>query len=118
MLSLFVSIEHGLHKSPQPTSRLALEPILPVNLRLKPVPNADKFSGLQGIWLYSEQTGSWTHRGLVACSMRAEAPFVQASLDTTKWHIIPRTERGRGPLAILRNRSASYITPRQVDLKR
>ena len=51
MLSLFVTIEHGLHKSPQPTSRLALEPIpwrLPVNFRLEPVPNAEQFSDLQG----------------------------------------------------------------------
>ena len=44
MFSLFVTIEHGLHKSPQPTSRLALDPIpwrLPVNLRLEPVPSAE-----------------------------------------------------------------------------
>ena len=49
LLSLFVTVEPGLHKSPQRTSRLALEPIpwlLPVNLRLEPVPNAEQFSGL------------------------------------------------------------------------
>lgn len=48
MLSLFVTIEHGL---PQPASMLALEPIprqLPVNLRLKSVPVVDQLSGLQG----------------------------------------------------------------------
>ena len=85
MPSSVVTAETGLHKSPQPTSRLALEPIPPRLLvrcgasqyLVETIPPVCKAKCTYMVARRVDQP----NLGLVACSMRAEARFFRHALQ-------------------------------------